>query len=94
MKKLGVLLFVLFGVYAFLYAQQISMPYECGFEDTVEINNWKLNSGTNGSKCNDQWMVGNCDNYEGFKNFDCHAYFDNVGGGCVCSRKQHRRYNM
>ncbi len=23
------------------------------------------------------------------KNFDCHAYFDNVGGGGLCSRKHH-----
>ena len=67
MKKL--LLYILSLLFSFccaLNAQQISVPYECGFEDAAEVGNWKLNAGPNGSKCQDQWMVGNLDNNGGF----------------------------
>ncbi len=67
MKKL--LLYILSLLFSFccaLNAQQISVPYECGFEDAAEVGNWKLNAGTNGPKCQDQWMVGNLDNNGGF----------------------------
>ena len=67
MKKL--LLYILSLLFSFccvLNAQQISVPYECGFEDAAEVGNWNLNAGTNGPKCQDQWMVGNLDNNGGF----------------------------
>ena len=31
-----------------------------------------------------------CDNYENNENNDCHAYFDYVGGGGLCSRRYFR----
>ena len=52
-----------------LYSQStssITLPYSCGFEDSLEVLNWKLNVGANGSKCRDQWMIGNTDNHEGY----------------------------
>lgn len=61
-----VLLFSVFCVSNVLFAQQITVPYECGFEDPVEVGNWELNSGANGPQCQDQWMVGNLDNNGGF----------------------------
>ena len=67
MKK--VFLYVLSLLFTFccaLNAQQISVPYECGFEDSVEVGNWILNAGANGPKCQDQWMIGNLDNNGGF----------------------------
>ena len=69
MKRVFVyfLLLISFSFCGILHAQQISVPYECGFEDSVEISNWKLNTGTNGSKCLDQWMIGNLDMNGGFQ---------------------------
>ena len=47
-------------------AQVISVPYFCGFEDSLEISNWVLNAGADGVNCQDQWMVGNLDYNEGY----------------------------
>ena len=67
MKKLFLyILSLLFSFCCVLNAQQISVPYECGFEDSAEVGNWILNAGANGVKCQDQWMVGNLDNNGGF----------------------------
>ena len=67
MKKVFLyILSLLFSFCCALNAQQISIPYECGFEDLAEISNWHLNAGPNGPKCLDQWMVGNLDNNGGF----------------------------
>ncbi len=62
-------LFLLFFVLFFRInsvAQSISIPYSCGFEDSVEISSWHLNSGADGENCLDQWMVGNLDCNEGY----------------------------
>ena len=66
MRKIFVFLLFICSINTVLLAQQISLPYECGFEDAAEIDNWKLNAGTKGPLCNDQWMVGNLDNNGGF----------------------------
>ncbi|MBR6520269.1 MAG: hypothetical protein IKT77_04735, partial [Paludibacteraceae bacterium] len=59
-----VFLFVLFSLK--INAQNITIPFSCGFEDTIEINNWVINAGPNGEKCEDQWMIGNLDYNEGY----------------------------
>ena len=46
---------------ALLAQYEISLPYECGFEDAEEIKNWVLNAGEEGSLCADQWMIGSLD---------------------------------
>ena len=66
MRKIFVFLLFICSINTVLLAQQISLPYECGFEDAAEIDNWKLNAGTKGPLCNDKWMVGNLDNNGGF----------------------------
>lgn len=53
-----------------LCAQQVEIitaPYECDFEDSLEISRWVLNAGTDGNKCQDQWMMGSLD-YHGGRN--------------------------
>ena len=68
MKKVFDILFflVLLGSYN-LSAQVITLPYECGFEDSVEVADlWHLNAGANGPNCQDQWMVGNLDKNGGY----------------------------
>ena len=65
------IILVLFVFSVHLYSQSssysITLPYACGFEDSAEVLNWTLNAGANGPKCNDQWMIGNTDCYEGYK---------------------------
>ena len=52
---------------AVIFAQQISIPFACGFEDSLEIkNNWNINAGPDGLNCTDKWMVGNLDYNEGY----------------------------
>ena len=98
MKK-NILAFIFALSFVTIFAQtsapsySVQLPYSCGFKKSEDLSQWVFNAGPDGVNCTDQWMVGNCDNYEGFKNSDCHAYLDNVGGGCVCSRKHHRRCN-
>ena len=62
-------LFVLFVFSIRLYSQQspyeITLPYSCGFEDSIENMNWTLNAGSEGRKCTDKWMIGNLDYLEG-----------------------------
>lgn len=48
-----------------LFAQQITIPFQCGFEDPQENANWVVNSGPNAKKCLDQWYVGNLEFNEG-----------------------------
>ena len=57
----GVLLFIVLGFSNLVFAQSITLPFECGFEDSLEVAPWSLNYGPNGSKCQDQWMIGNLD---------------------------------
>ena len=45
----------------------VTLPYSCGFEDSEDLSQWVLNSGADGKNCQDQWMIDNCDAYEGFK---------------------------
>ena len=63
-------LFVLLVFSVRLYSQQspyeITLPYSCGFEDSIENKNWTLNAGSEGPKCADQWMIGNLDYVEGY----------------------------
>ena len=53
-----------------LYSQsspyEISLPYSCGFEDSIENSNWVINAGSEGALCADQWMIGNLDYVEGY----------------------------
>lgn len=52
--------------FADIYSQEeISVPYICGFEDSVENSNWILNSSRGMKQSLDRWMVGNLDCYEG-----------------------------
>lgn len=45
----------------FVFAQDISFPFECGFEDLIEVSEWQLNVGAEGPMCQDQWMIGSLD---------------------------------
>lgn len=70
MKKVDLkcLVFLLFVSLSFVIkAQQISIPFSCGFEDTTEIKKyWKINAGVDGKNCLDKWMIGNLDYNEGY----------------------------
>lgn len=44
----------------------ISLPYLCGFEDTLENNKWFLNAGPDGPNCREAWTWGNRECSEGF----------------------------
>ena len=71
MKRISNYLFLFVSLVCFngaLLAQhEISLPYECGFEDSEDLSQWVLNAGPDGANCMDQWMVGNCDNYVGYQ---------------------------
>lgn len=45
--------------------QELMLPYECGFEDSIEVSGWVLNAGANGTKCQEQWMIGNLEYHGG-----------------------------
>ena len=45
--------------------EEIIVPYECGFEDSIEVSGWQLNVGTDGPKCREQWMIGSLDYHGG-----------------------------
>ena len=45
---------------------EITLPYSCGFEDSLENQNWVINAGSEGPLCADQWMIGNLDYVEGY----------------------------
>ncbi len=63
-------LFVLLICSVHLYSQsspyEISLPYSCGFEDSIENKKWVINAGSEGPLCTDQWMIGNLDYVEGY----------------------------
>ena len=61
-----VIIHLFVALFSFSWAQSISIPYSCGFEDSLEISNWKLNAGSDGVNCQDRWMVGNLDYNEGY----------------------------
>ena len=44
----------------------ISLPYLCGFEDTLEVAKWKINAGPDGPNCREYWEWGNRECSEGF----------------------------
>lgn len=44
-------------------AQQIPIPFLCGFEEQAEVNQWHLNEGT--PNANDQWVIGKATHSEG-----------------------------
>ena len=64
-KNILLLFFALVATVA-LRAQAISLPFLCGFEDSLEIANWTLNAGSDGVNCLDKWMIGNTDYNEGY----------------------------
>ena len=64
-KNILLLFFVLL-ITAALRAQAISLPFLCGFEDSLEVANWTLNAGSDGKNCLDKWWVGNTDYNEGY----------------------------
>ena len=43
-----------------LSAQSVGIPYMMSFEesDSLEWQNWHINTGVNAAACPDQWMVG------------------------------------
>lgn len=62
----SVLLFSLFLMLQnVVIAQNISIPYFGGFEDSAEIAEWSMNVGPAAGQCKDQWIVGNIDCSEG-----------------------------
>lgn len=66
--KKVLLLFFVHCVLCFAQAQLVTVPYQFGFEKgDPEINNWKLNFGSRGEYCEDQWVVGNLEYNEGYQ---------------------------
>ena len=61
-------------------AEQISIPWTCGFEaeDTVEMSQWILNPGT--SDATDQWTIGNACSSE-----DMQSLYISTDGGTTAS---------
>lgn len=71
MRKSIFKIFLLLFVFSTqLYSQsspyEISLPYSCGFEDSLENQKWVINAGSEGPLCTDQWMIGNLDYVEGY----------------------------
>lgn len=72
MKK-NILVFIFALSFITIFAQtsapaySIQLPYSCGFEKSDDLSQWVFNAGPDGVNCMDQWMVGNCDNYEGYQ---------------------------
>ena len=69
LKILGVLFLIFFFFTVFSQSQNssISLPYYCGFEDSIENKNWIVNSGIERAQCQDQWFIGNLDYTEGYQ---------------------------
>ena len=71
MKRLFVYFFLFVNLcflnLAFSQNTSITLPFECGFEDSLDIVPWTLNYGSNAPKCQDQWMIGNLDFNGGLK---------------------------
>ena len=44
----------------------ITLPYLCGFEDTLEVSKWEINAGPDGPNCREYWKWGNRECSEGF----------------------------
>lgn len=66
LKIFFVLLICSVNLYSQSFPYEISLPYSCGFEDSIENANWVINAGTEGPLCTDQWMIGNLDYVEGY----------------------------
>ena len=72
MKK-NILAFIFALSFVTIFAQtsapaySVQLPYSCGFEKSDDLSQWVFNAGPDGANCLDQWMVGNCDNYEGYQ---------------------------
>ena len=72
MKK-NILVFIFALSFITIFAQtsapaySVQLPYYCGFEKSDDLSQWVFNAGPDGANCMDQWMVGNCDNYEGYQ---------------------------
>ena len=69
LNLLGVLFLLFVGINLFAQTQNsaITLPYHCGFEDSIENANWIINSGIEDAKCQDQWFIGNLDYTEGYQ---------------------------
>ena len=66
-KRVLLLLVVLCSL-TLVNAQVLRVPYQFGFEQgDNEIKNWKLNVGSRGRYCTDQWVVGNLEYNEGYQ---------------------------
>ena len=69
-KSIFKIFLLLFVFSTHLYSQsspyEISLPYSCGFEDSLENQKWVINAGSEGPLCTDQWMIGNLDYVEGY----------------------------
>ena len=66
-SKIGIILSFLLIFSASIFAQdEISIPYDCGFEDSVEISKWNLNFGPDSALCQDRWKIGNLDYSGGY----------------------------
>ena len=68
-KRLRVVRACLLGFFLLsmpMSAQQlIQIPYNCGFEDVAENDQWVLNYGPDSANCAEKWMVGNAARSEG-----------------------------
>jgi hypothetical protein len=70
-------------------AQQISVPWTCGFEaeETVEMSQWVLNPGT--SDATDLWTIGNAGSSEGMQ-----SLYISTDGGTTASKGTNRNIVM
>lgn len=63
-----ILLFATFNLVVSQNVQDIniSLPYSCGFEDSLEVSKWKINAGPDGPNCREYWEWGTRECSEGF----------------------------
>ena len=65
-KQYFVISLLLITVSGLINAQQIQIPYICGFEDAAENANWVLNYGmTPADSCAEKWIISNGERSEG-----------------------------
>lgn len=55
---------------------EVKVPYYCSFEDAAENAKWVLNAGSQGSLCNDRWVVSSSTSYDGLN-----ALYISANGG-------------
>ena len=59
------LIYILFTLTTIIvaYGQQITLPYDCGFEPIDDVSNWHLNEGT--PQASDKWCIGTAERNDG-----------------------------